>query len=59
MLGDRYGFRSLCSEIPATEFKLFLDVAQEKSVDTSEFEKWYKLDENSHPLAYILQVKKR
>ena len=54
LLGDRYGWRPLPSEIPADEFeKIRLNVKNEE--DKALLTKWYKRDDNAVPPVYCLQ----
>ena len=57
MLGDRYGYQPLPSSIPADEFALIYQEAQQQ--DHPKFallSRWYKRDDNAVPAEYVLQV---
>lgn len=54
LLGNRYGWEPVSSEIPANEFeKIEKQVSNVK--DKALLSKWYKLDENAVPPVYCLQ----
>jgi hypothetical protein len=53
LLGDRYGWQPVASEIPADEFeKIIPSVSKE---DQKLFEQWYRRDDNAVPPVYCLQ----
>ena len=57
MLGQRYGYRALPPEIESVEFETLQDIAKTQAIDGQHLlEIWYKLDTNSIPVVYVLQV---
>ena len=57
IIGDKYGYRPIPNKIDKEVFQMLLSSvkSQPGSKSASELlEKWYKLDENSFPAAYIL-----
>jgi hypothetical protein len=54
LLGDRYGWRPLLSEIPAREFQTIVDGIPD-SADCALIESWYRLDANAVPPLWWLQ----
>jgi hypothetical protein len=57
LVGDRYGFRPLLSEIEREEFDMLLSIVREKDEETAAIlESWFQLDSNSIPANYVLQV---
>jgi len=60
LLGDRYGWRPLPSEIPAAEFADLLNAVpgQAGNEDKALLERWYRRDDNAAPPAYCLQPRK-
>ena len=57
IIGDKYGYRPIPNKIDKEVFQMLLSSvkSQPGSKSASELlEKWYKLDENSFPVAYIL-----
>lgn len=55
LLGDRYGWQPIPSEIPEEEFKMFHAIANTKIKQS--LETWYWPDLNSVPCTYVLQAK--
>ena len=56
ILGNKYGYRPIPSQIPQTEFDLLESVAKaDADVRWSTVEEWYRLDNNNIPSVYILQ----
>ena len=53
LLGERYGWRPLPFQIPQTEFERI--VAKVPASDAARLRRWYRLDENADPNAYVLQ----
>ena len=54
-MGDKYGYRPIPSEIPATEFNTIVNhLAGHPELQV--MNDWYKLDENAKVPTYILQV---
>lgn len=57
MMGDRYGFRPIPSEIAAVEYDLLRLIADELRLEgRTLLDAWYMKDENSVPVVYVLQV---
>ena len=57
MLGQRYGYRALPPEIESVEFETLSDIIKKEKIAGSHLlEVWYKLDTNSIPPVYVLQV---
>jgi len=57
LLGDRYGKSALLRTMPAGDYELFRDVAEEKRVkDGNLLQTWYEYDENAVPPNYIFKV---
>ncbi|XP_062618909.1 uncharacterized protein LOC134280509 [Saccostrea cucullata] len=54
IIGDRYGFRPIPTEIFQDDFKIILSYVT-KDIDLKLLDTWYKLDENCKPQQYILQ----
>lgn len=54
LLGNRYGWRPLPSEIPASEYEKILEYIP-NSDDKGLLEKWYRRDDNAVPPEYCLQ----
>lgn len=54
LLGDRYGWRPLPSEIPAAEFEEIVDNITGRN-EGDLLKRWYKRDDNAVPPAYFLQ----
>ena len=57
LLGNRYGWRPLPSEIPDEEFKRIINFVSNAGEKTL-LEQWYKKDENAEPSLYCLQPRK-
>jgi NACHT domain- and WD repeat-containing protein len=57
LLGDRYGWRPLPPEIPATEFAA-IEAEVAAANDKSLLKTWYRLDENANPPSWCLQPRK-
>ncbi len=53
LLGDRYGWRPLPYQIPQPEFERI--IAADPTLDTAGLLRWYRLDENAVPAAFVLQ----
>ena len=53
LLGERYGWRPLPFQIPQAEFERIL--AAIPTSDAAGLRRWYRLDENAVPTAYVLQ----
>ena len=53
LLGDRYGWRPLPYRIPQLEFERIL--AAVPTLDRAGLLRWYRLDENAVPAAFVLQ----
>jgi len=57
LLGDRYGQTALRRTIPAGDYELFRDVAEEKCLKNSHLlATWYEYDENAVPPVYVFKV---
>ncbi|XP_056017514.1 uncharacterized protein LOC125672012 [Ostrea edulis] len=54
IIGNRYGFRPIPTEIAEKDFKLLKSFVTE-DVDAKLLDTWYKLDENCQPHQYVLQ----
>jgi WD40 repeat protein len=52
LLGDRYGWQPLPSQIPATEFEAILNVLDEENRKL--LHTWYHRDDNAVPTEYVL-----
>ena len=57
LLGDRYGWRPLPPEIPATEFAA-IEAKVTAADDKALLKTWYRLDENTAPPVWCLQPRK-
>lgn len=56
--GDRYGFRPVPIELDVKKFQIIHSTAEKLRLPNRELlDEWYKLDENSVPSMYILQVR--
>lgn len=57
IIGDKYGYRPIPVKIDKEVFEMLLGSVKSQSANKNAFElleKWYKLDENSIPPAYVL-----
>ncbi|XP_052063156.1 NACHT domain- and WD repeat-containing protein 1-like [Mytilus californianus] len=54
-LGEKYGLRSLPSQIEATEYKTLYRIAARLDYDTILLSKWYQKDDNAEPAVFCLQ----
>lgn len=57
IIGDKYGYRLILNKIDKEVFQMFLSSVKSQLGSKSVFElleKWYKLDENSFFVVYIL-----
>jgi len=57
LLGDRYGWRPLPPEIPATEFAA-IEAKVSAADDKALLKTWYRLDENAAPPVWCLQPRR-
>ena len=57
LLGDKYGFRPIPTEIRASEFRLLRSVVRtyQTSRDVTRLDTWYIRDDNSVPPTHVLQ----
>ena len=53
LLGERYGWRPLPFEVPQTDFERML--GKVPSAEATRLDRWYRLDANAVPAAYVLQ----
>jgi hypothetical protein len=58
LLGDRYGWRPLPSQIPADEFELILDRVSDNG-DRELLQRWYTRDDNALPPECCLQPREK
>lgn len=56
LLGDRYGWQPLPTEIPADEMDEIISLLSSK--DIKKMKEWYRLDKNAVPNVYCLQPRK-
>ena len=56
LLGDRYGWRPLPYQIAQPEFERI--IAAVPALDTAGLLRWYRLDENAVPAAFVLQPRR-
>jgi len=57
LLGDRYGKTAMLRTIPAGDYELIRDVAEEKKVKNGHLlETWYEYDGNAIPPNYVFKV---
>lgn len=57
IIGDKYGYRLILNKIDKEVFQMFLSSVKSQLGSKSVFElleKWYKLDENSFFVVYVL-----
>ncbi|XP_046576157.1 NACHT and WD repeat domain-containing protein 2-like [Haliotis rubra] len=55
ILGERYGFRPLPTEVLCPEFEMLRSAASRRGLDVSLLDTWYKRDDNAIPPEFVLQ----
>lgn len=55
LIGNKYGFRPLCSRIKSTEYRALRRCLIELDINTDFLDTWYKEDLNAVPAEYLLQ----
>ncbi len=58
ILGHKYGYRPLPSEIEQAEFEQLLGILQSKNQDTNQLKDYYRLDMNDVPASYVLKPRR-